>query len=110
MVDKIRSFSHSEFDRPEFTERGRILQRVRGGVDLFERRKLVYDRVGGGLDAPGVVLRDTGGRWRYLIERDEVGGGFRDFDPERDLRVEGWEGNGTWVPEGPEIPVPKDVE
>lgn len=37
VADKIRSFSHSEFDRPEFTDLESILTRMNQGLDLFDR-------------------------------------------------------------------------
>lgn len=37
IAEKIRSFSHSEFDRPEFTDLESILTRMNQGLDLFDR-------------------------------------------------------------------------
>ena len=45
MVTKIKSFSHKELNREEFTDRDKIVTRVRGGRDMFDREEEHFDRV-----------------------------------------------------------------
>ncbi|PGH10569.1 hypothetical protein AJ79_05391 [Helicocarpus griseus UAMH5409] len=81
MQTKIRSFSHTKFNRPEFTDKARIVERVRKGVDLFDRAGEVYERVSVNEDVPGYLSKGREGRERfgYLIDRDGVDGGFKNF-------------------------------
>jgi beta-1,4-mannosyl-glycoprotein beta-1,4-N-acetylglucosaminyltransferase len=58
MVGKIRSFSHTELDKEEFTDREKIVSRVRNGTDMFERKgeENKFDRVDDNTDVPWFVL------------------------------------------------------
>ena len=79
LVDKIQSFSHSELNRPEFTDRAKILQRVRHGVDMFDRGEERFDRIDINLDVPR-YLTENKDRFAYTIDRDPLSGNFEDFD------------------------------
>ena len=103
MVNKMQSFSHSEFNKPEFTDRAKILQRVRSGCDLFDRTKLIYDRVDNNRNIPGYLLKpENRERFAYITDRDPPSGNFQDFC-EEDLVVTG---NASWTPLPPKIPHP----
>lgn len=103
MVNKIRSFSHDNFNTPETTDRAKILQRVRTGHDLFDRADLIYDRVDNNRDIPGYLLEPSNrARFAYLTDRDPPSGNFQDFQ-EEDLDMEG---DGSWTPPPANIPRP----
>ena len=97
---KIGSFSHVQFNKDHFLERGRLVGHVRGGEDLFEREGEVFDRVEGNGDVPGVLRGGEGEkgdeerwgweglekgevrgreRWKFLLDRDGEDGGFEDL-------------------------------
>ncbi|KAL8834403.1 MAG: hypothetical protein Q9170_003771 [Blastenia crenularia] len=83
LVDKIQSFSHSELNRPEFTDRAKILQRVRHGIDMFDRGEERFDRIDTNKDVPQYLLENKD-RFGYTIDRDPPHGNFEDFE-ESDL-------------------------
>ncbi|KAK2753791.1 hypothetical protein FQN55_000154 [Onygenales sp. PD_40] len=80
MQNKIRSFSHIKYNRPEFVDKGMLVHRVRNGLDLFDRKEQVYERVVGNGDLPGFLRGEREReRFRYMVDRDGEDGGFRDF-------------------------------
>ncbi|KAL8951943.1 MAG: hypothetical protein Q9222_002127 [Ikaeria aurantiellina] len=83
LVDKVQSFSHSELNKPEFTDRAKILQRVRHGIDMFDRGSEKFDRVDSNPDIPAYLLANED-RFGYVIDRDPSHGNFEDFS-ESDL-------------------------
>ncbi|KAI4121813.1 MAG: hypothetical protein LQ338_006161 [Usnochroma carphineum] len=82
-VDKIQSFSHTEMNQPRFTDRAKILQRVRHGIDMFERDNEKFDRIDTNNDVPQYLLENRD-RFGYTISRDPPNGNFEDFE-ESDL-------------------------
>ncbi len=52
MVTKISPFSHKSYNQPYLTHRGRLLNAVRYGLDMFERPKEIYDRIDDNPDVP----------------------------------------------------------
>ncbi|KAL9026788.1 MAG: hypothetical protein Q9196_004599 [Gyalolechia fulgens] len=83
IVEKVQSFSHSELNRPEFTDRARILQRVRHGIDMFDRGEEKFDRIDTNRDVPQYLLENRA-RFGYTIDRDPPDGNFEDVE-ESDL-------------------------
>jgi len=82
-VNKITSFSHVEYNQPEYTDRSKILQRVRGGLDLFDRGGEHYDRVDNNPDVPSYLLRpEQQEKFAYLLDRDPRSGNFLDYTEE----------------------------
>lgn len=77
MVNKITSFSHSEFNRPEFIDRSKILQRVRHGRDPYNRSTKIYDRIDRNPDIPQYLLEHAED-FSYLIDRDPPNANFQD--------------------------------
>ncbi|KPI42700.1 uncharacterized protein AB675_1917 [Cyphellophora attinorum] len=75
IVNKVKSFSHQEMNTPDFTDPSKILQRVRNGVDLFNRGNLY--RIDKNLDVPDFVTRNID-RFGWILNRDGEDGGFRD--------------------------------
>lgn len=77
MVNKITSFSHSEFNTPDFTDRSQILQRVRQGRDPYNRTAKIYDRIDKNPDIPQYLLGHQD-RFAYLVDRDPPSANFKD--------------------------------
>ncbi|KAI5294246.1 hypothetical protein KEM52_004393 [Ascosphaera acerosa] len=81
MKTKIRSYSHQEYNRPEFMDSDRLVQRVRSGMDLFDRERQIYDRVDNNTDVPGYLRRaENQDRFRYLLDRDPPNANFEDYE------------------------------
>jgi len=78
LVTKIKSFSHYELDREEFTDKAKIVERVRNGYDLFDREGSHYDRIEDNHDVPEFLLqhRET---YRHLLDRDAPNANFKDY-------------------------------
>ncbi|KAI5291266.1 hypothetical protein KEM54_005658 [Ascosphaera aggregata] len=80
MKTKIRSYSHQEFNKPEFMDSNKLVERVRLGMDLFDRERQIYDRVEGNTDIPN-FLRLNQERFRHLLDRDPPNANFKDYHP-----------------------------
>lgn len=78
MDDKIGSFSHTEYDRPEFRDPAEIVRRVRNGLDLFDRESEKYNKVDATVDLPQ-YLKDNNNRFAFLIDRDPANANFKDY-------------------------------
>lgn len=78
MADKIGSFSHTEYDQPEFKAPGEIVRRVRNGLDLFDRESERYEKVDATVDLPG-YLKANNERFAFMIDRDPLNANFKDY-------------------------------
>lgn len=81
MVNKITSFSHNEFNKPEFTDPKKLLQRVRQGRDPYDRETKAYDRIDFNPDVPQYLLKHQE-EYAYLLDRDPPSANFKDYKPE----------------------------
>ena len=82
---KMQSFSHTPWNTAGNRDPQNIIDRVRNGLDLFNREGEVYDKIDGNPDVPKFILQ----RWwdyRYLLNRDGPGAEFEDA---KDLGVDG---------------------
>ncbi|KAF4628289.1 hypothetical protein G7Y89_g9865 [Cudoniella acicularis] len=78
---KMASFSHTGLNQKQFRNRTRIVDRVRNGLDLWDREGEVYDRVEENQDIPGWLKDgDNKERFSYLLNRDGPNAGFSDYD------------------------------
>jgi len=78
-VNKVTSFSHSEFNLPEFKDPAKILQRVRSGLDFFDQADAFFDRIEHNEDIPDFLKRDGNGKkYAFTLNRDPKDGNFRD--------------------------------
>jgi beta-1,4-mannosyl-glycoprotein beta-1,4-N-acetylglucosaminyltransferase len=77
-VNKLKSFSHSEFDKEEYTNTESILYRVVNGLDLFNRSDVSIQKVRQEeLDAPPYVLHHKNcyayltnrSKWQFQVKR-----------------------------------------
>ena len=80
MVNKITSFSHKGYNQPYYTHRGRLLQVVRQGVDLFEREGEIYDRIDDNPDVPAFLKeKEARQKFAYMLDRDPENANFQDY-------------------------------
>ncbi|KFY26957.1 hypothetical protein V493_03767 [Pseudogymnoascus sp. VKM F-4281 (FW-2241)] len=77
MVNKVTSFSHFEFNQPEFRDPEKILNRVRHGLDFFDRDDMFYDRVEDNQDVPE-FLKEHSEKYAFAVNRDPPNGNFQD--------------------------------
>lgn len=83
LVQKIDSFSHQEFNKPEFKDANAIVDRVRNGKDVFDR-EYPYERLEQQqLDAPEYLLQHRR-KFAYLVDRDPPNANFWDYRPTGD--------------------------
>jgi beta-1,4-mannosyl-glycoprotein beta-1,4-N-acetylglucosaminyltransferase len=76
--NKITSFSHTEYDLPDFKEASQIVRRVRNSVDLFDRKSEQYRRVDMGSNLPVRLLRNQK-KFSYMLDRDPLNANFQDY-------------------------------
>lgn len=77
---KIASFSHQEFNQQKFRDPSEIVRRVRSGLDLFDRRREVYQRQDPVLDFPDYLLRHGNQeRFGFMLNRDPPNANFQDY-------------------------------
>lgn len=81
MVNKISSFSHTTLNKPEFRDHAGIVRRVRNGLDLFDRKGELYDRVESNVDVPG-YMKINKDKFSYMLDRDLPNANFRDYEVE----------------------------
>lgn len=80
MAKKIDSFSHNEFNKPEFKNPKEVLRRVREGRDPYDRPEKQYDRLDNNRDVPQYLLQHPD-EFAYLLDRDPPSANFKDYDP-----------------------------
>ncbi|RDL38313.1 Glycosyl transferase family 17 protein [Venustampulla echinocandica] len=78
VLTKLASFSHMSLNREEFRDPARIVDRVRNGLDLWDREGEVYDKIEANEDIPP-FLQKSGDRFSYLLDRDGPNAGFLDY-------------------------------
>ena len=79
MVKKIESFSHTEYDNPDYKDPEKVVQRVRLGKDLFDREGEGYERIERNYDLPA-FLQEKLDVYPWLVDRDPLDANFVDFD------------------------------
>ncbi|KAK2010244.1 family 17 glycosyltransferase [Colletotrichum eremochloae] len=80
MAQKINSFSHSEFNKPEFKDPDWIVNVSRHGHDIFGRAGVTYDRIQDNHDIPDYI-KENRNRFDFLVDRDPPNANFRDYIP-----------------------------
>lgn len=78
VLRKMGSFSHTSLNQEIFRDPTRIVDRVRKGSDLWDRKGEKYDFIRGNEDVPGFLKQDRE-RWSYLLSRDGGNAGFKDY-------------------------------
>ncbi|TVY89452.1 Beta-1,4-mannosyl-glycoprotein 4-beta-N-acetylglucosaminyltransferase [Lachnellula willkommii] len=77
VLNKMNSFSHISLNQEQFRDRRRISDRVRQGLDLWDREGEIYDRIEGNEDVPDFLKTDRE-KFHYLLDRDGPSAGFKD--------------------------------
>ena len=80
LKNKITSFSHKHYNQPYFLDTARLVQKIRMGLDLFERESETYDRIDDNCDVP-TYLREPDNRekFSYMLDRDGTNANFEDL-------------------------------
>ncbi|KJR82564.1 beta-1,4-mannosyl-glycoprotein beta-1,4-N-acetylglucosaminyltransferase [Sporothrix schenckii 1099-18] len=80
LMHKLESVSHVWMNHEFFRNRERAAHHVRLGLDLWDRKSEVYDRIANNPDVPSFLLEQPD-RYRYLMNRDGESAGFADYPP-----------------------------
>jgi beta-1,4-mannosyl-glycoprotein beta-1,4-N-acetylglucosaminyltransferase len=83
VLSKMRSFSHTGLNAEGFRDRTRIVDRVRKGLDLWDREGETYEQVYRNEDIPEYLKGDRK-RWEFLLDRSKSNAGFKDYGPGED--------------------------
>jgi beta-1,4-mannosyl-glycoprotein beta-1,4-N-acetylglucosaminyltransferase len=83
MLTKMSSFSHMTLNKEQFRDPERIVDRVRKGLDLWDREGQTYEKISENEDIPE-ILKSESERFKYLLDREGSNAGFRDYSPEGD--------------------------
>lgn len=79
LMNKITSFSHKAYNHPYILDPPKLLQKVRNGEDLFERKGEIFDRVEKNMDLPSyLLLEENRQRFAYMLDRDPPNANFHD--------------------------------
>ena len=78
MLIKLSSFSHTDWNLPEFRDPARIVRVVKNGLDLYDQENELYDRVESNSDIPEYI-RAHKEKFSYMIDRDAANANFRDY-------------------------------
>ena len=85
MLNKMQSFSHTSLNDEKYRDRTRIIDRVRKGLDLWDRKGEVYERRDNNNGVPEFLKGETERkRFGYLLNRDGTNAGFTDYGPDED--------------------------
>jgi beta-1,4-mannosyl-glycoprotein beta-1,4-N-acetylglucosaminyltransferase len=76
---KMKSFSHTGLNHEFFRDKNRIVDKVRKGLDLWDRKGEFYRKIEGPLEDVPQCLKSDRKRWNYLLDRMGINGGFKDF-------------------------------
>lgn len=85
MLNKMQSFSHTSLNQEKFRDRTRIVDRVRKGLDLWDRPGEIYEWRQNNNDIPDFLKgEEEKKRFGYMLNRDGSDAGFTDYGPEED--------------------------
>ncbi|KAM3077442.1 hypothetical protein ACMFMG_006785 [Clarireedia jacksonii] len=78
MLNKMASFSHTNWNKEAFRDEERMVDRVRKGLDLWDRKSEKYEILVGNKDVPPWVAENKE-RFGYLLDRQGEDAGFVDY-------------------------------
>lgn len=78
MLNKMASFSHTSLNREEFRNEDRIVDRVRKGLDLWDRKGEEYEILRDNMDFPNWVGENVE-KFEYMLRRKGRNAGFVDY-------------------------------
>jgi beta-1,4-mannosyl-glycoprotein beta-1,4-N-acetylglucosaminyltransferase len=77
---KIASFSHTEYNKPQFRDPAEIVRRVRNGLDLFDRPEEQYNKLDPVVDIPAfLMVEENAERFKFVLDRDPENANFVDY-------------------------------
>lgn len=80
MLDKMKSFSHTNLNAEKFRNKERIVEHIRNGKDLWDRWFQWYSKVENNQDIPEYLKEKAmEGKFMYMINRDGANAGFEDY-------------------------------
>ncbi|KAG9242312.1 glycosyltransferase family 17 protein [Calycina marina] len=80
---KMQSFSHTSLNKEKYRDKKRIVDRVKNGLDLWDRPGEEYLRVEDNEDIPDFLKESfSKTRFAYLLDRDGPSAGFTDYKEE----------------------------
>ena len=65
--EKIKGYSHQEYNQPEFTDEKKIEERIKNRVDIFERN-LKYERIDLDNTFPKYILENLDKYKNWIIQ------------------------------------------
>lgn len=77
MQTKIQSFSHTPWNTEQNRDPKTMIERVRNGIDLFNRPGEIYDKIESNPDVPRYILEHSKD-FKYMLDRDGEEAGFED--------------------------------
>ncbi|KAJ6260571.1 Beta-1,4-mannosyl-glycoprotein 4-beta-N-acetylglucosaminyltransferase [Drechslerella dactyloides] len=77
LLTKMKSFSHMSLNLEKYRDRDRIIDRVRNGLDLWDRKSEFYEKIPRNKDIPE-ILKSEPARFSYLFDREGPNAGFQD--------------------------------
>jgi beta-1,4-mannosyl-glycoprotein beta-1,4-N-acetylglucosaminyltransferase len=83
LLTKMKSFSHMLLNKPQYRDRNRIADRIRRGVDLWDRKGEEYEKIPDNKDIPEILNREPA-KFQYLLDREGPNAGFTDYHPDGD--------------------------
>ena len=78
-LTKMASFSHTSMNAERFRDKKLIAEKVRKGLDLWERKGETFTRIDDNQDVPPFLLENSE-RFRYMLSRDGKSAGFVDYE------------------------------
>jgi beta-1,4-mannosyl-glycoprotein beta-1,4-N-acetylglucosaminyltransferase len=81
LLTKMRSFSHMTLNKEEYRDPTGIVDRVRNGLDLWDRKGQTYEKIPDNQDIPEILKSQTE-KFKYLLDREGPNAGFTDYHPD----------------------------
>ena len=75
----MASFSHTSMNAERFRDKKLIAEKVRKGLDLWERKGETFTRIDDNQDVPPFLLENSE-RFGYMLSRDGKSAGFVDYE------------------------------
>lgn len=85
LINKIESFSHKAYNHPYILNSTKLLEKIKWGKDLFERKEFekkeeAFDRIDSNQDIPSYLRKEENRqRFAYLLDRDPPNANFQDL-------------------------------
>ena len=79
LINKITSFSHKVYNHQYILDPPRLLQKIRKGEDMSERKNGIFDRGENNMDVPMYIMKpENRQNFAYMLDRDPPNANFQD--------------------------------